>query len=167
MYYSISKCIINTSRYYNLKSVRHSVKHLISVAVCKRLEVTLHFSDRHLDVLHDNDRDRFLAYIMSNNVTLYGEYTWAPETVHNMPVMNILKSYFCIYFSKRNTLKKPTWNFTFQLDLSMHVGGARQRKVRKTVNFQYSKSKQEHYSFKNWCELTVVKLNPQYSKTKS
>ena len=24
------------------------------------------------------------------------KYTWAPQTVHNTPVMNILKGYFCI-----------------------------------------------------------------------
>ena len=30
------------------------------------------------------------------------EYTWAPQTVHNTPVVNILKGYFVLYFSKRN-----------------------------------------------------------------
>ena len=24
------------------------------------------------------------------------KYTWAPQTVHNTPVVNILKGYFCI-----------------------------------------------------------------------
>ena len=36
------------------------------------------------------------------------KYTRAPQTVHNTPVMNILKGYFIRYFSKRNALKKPS-----------------------------------------------------------
>ena len=47
------------------------------------------------------------------------KYTWAPQTVHNTPVMNILKGYFYIIFF----YKKPTSNCKLQLNLSMHVGG--------------------------------------------
>ena len=47
------------------------------------------------------------------------KYTRAPQTVHNTPVMNILKGHFYIIFF----FKKPTSNFKFQLNLSMHVGG--------------------------------------------
>ena len=36
-----------------------------------------------------------------------------------------------------------------------------------TVYFQYSKPRKGHYSYKNWCELTTLKLDLEYSKTKS
>ena len=49
--------------------------------------------------------------------------TWIPQTVHNTPVMNILKVYCYIILFKRNALKKPKSNFKFQSNLSMHVGG--------------------------------------------
>ena len=26
----------------------------------------------------------------------FDKYTWAPQTVHNTPVVNILKGYFCV-----------------------------------------------------------------------
>ena len=41
--------------------------------------------------------------------------------MHNTPVVNILKGYFCIIFFWQKPIKKPTWNLKFQLNLSMHV----------------------------------------------
>ena len=87
--------------------------------------------------------------------------------MHNTSVINVLKEYFYIIVSKRNALKKPTSNFKFPLNLSMHVGGEHRRIVRKTLNFQYFKSQKGYYSYKNWCELTTLRLDLYYFKTKS
>ena len=59
------------------------------------------------------------------------------------------------------TLNKVIWKF-----LAQYVQ-ANRRKVRKTVYFQYSKSKNGHYFYKNWCKLTTLLLDLRYSKTKS
>ena len=65
--------------------------------------------------------------------TTYGKYTRAPQTVHNTPVMNILKGFFFIQrFSKNNALKKPKSNLKISAQLSMHIGG----KFRKMMNGQ-------------------------------
>ena len=45
------------------------------------------------------------------------KYTWAPQTVHNTPVMNILKSYYYIILFWKKCIKVIKWtsNFNFQL----------------------------------------------------
>ena len=57
-----------------------------------------------------------------------GRYTWAPQTVHNTPVKNILKGHFYIIL-KIFFYKKPTSNFKFQLNLSMLVGGTCRKRI--------------------------------------
>ena len=47
------------------------------------------------------------------------KYTWAPQTVHNTPVMDILKGYFYLILFKKKCIKlikKPTSNFKFQIE---------------------------------------------------
>ena len=41
------------------------------------------------------------------------------------------------------------------------------RKMQNAVYFQYSKVEKAHNSHKNWHKLTTLKLDMQYSKTKS
>ena len=60
-------------------------------------------------------------------------------------------------YSKANSYAK------FQLNMSKHV----REKKRKTVYFQYSKVQKGHNSHKNGRKLTKLKLDMQYSKTKS
>ena len=49
--------------------------------------------------------------------------------------------------------------------MSNHVPG--RRKLRKTVYFHYSKFQKGHNSYKNGQKLMTLKLDLQYSKTKS
>ena len=53
------------------------------------------------------------------------------------------------------------------MKISTQCVKACQRKVRKTVYFQYSKFQKGHNSHKDWRKLTKLKLDLKYSKTKS
>ena len=47
---------------------------------------------------------------------LQDKYTWAPQTLHNTPVVNILKDYFCIILFLKKRIKNQ-----IQLNLTMHA----------------------------------------------
>ena len=39
------------------------------------------------------------------------KYTWAPQTVYNTPVMNILKGYFCVTLFLKKHIKETNMKF--------------------------------------------------------
>ena len=112
------------------------------------------------------------------------KYTWAPQTVHNTPVMNILKGYFIEYFSKRNALKKPTSNFKFQIKWMdtewqhSNLMCSTLKKVTWKISAQYAKACKRKVNCvfqvfkvpkggitptKNWRKLTTVEVDLYFS----
>ena len=66
-----------------------------------------HGSVQYLSEMHS--RTPSSTKSMPRYVSENKKYTWAPQTVHNTPVMNILKGYYYIILSKKkNALKKPS-----------------------------------------------------------
>ena len=43
--------------------------------------------------------------------TIRYKYTWAPQTVHNTPVMNILKAYFYLILFYKKLIKETNVKF--------------------------------------------------------
>ena len=82
------------------------------------------------------------------------KYTRAPQTVHNTPVMNILKGYFYVILF----YKKPTSNLKFQLNLSIHVGGT----CRKWMDRQTARRTQS-YATRTW---SIEHYTKSYKKFK-
>ena len=60
------------------------------------------------------------------------KYTRAQQTVHNMPVMDILKGFFLYNAFLRKRIKETKGKFKISAQLSMHIGG----KFRKMMNGQ-------------------------------
>ena len=57
------------------------------------------------------------------------KYTWAPQTVHNTPIMNILKGYFYIRLFYKKHIKETKVKFK----ISSSIVNAYRRQVQKMV----------------------------------
>ena len=66
-----------------------------------------------------NRKKKYFMYIegkhgnknqVSHTICFY-KYTWAPQTVHNTPVMNILKGYFCVTLFLKKRIKETNMKF--------------------------------------------------------